>query len=103
VVRRVQEGRDHEGRLMEELRVTARLLGATFVCTYSGGRLADIHLGGEAIHCIEVGSYDWNLGRQTEIVTETTLRLALGEWIDEDGATYLRQYAHLVGRRSHDR
>jgi hypothetical protein len=80
-----------------ELRVTARLLGSEFVMTYEqGGRLADIALGGSVVACVEVGSYDWNAGRQTVEITKTDLRLALGEWVDEDGATYLREHPHLI-------
>jgi hypothetical protein len=80
-----------------ELRVSARLLGSTFVMTYEqGSRLADIALGGSAVACVEVGAYDWNAGRQTVEVTATDLRVALGEWVDEDGSTYLREHPHLI-------
>jgi hypothetical protein len=93
----VQEGRDGGEGMSRDLRVSARLLGSTFVMTYEqGGRLADIALGGSVIACVEVGSYDWNAGRQSVEVSETDLRLALGAWVDEDGATYLREHPHLI-------
>jgi transposase len=65
---------------------------------WEGGRLADVyHLESDsAIHCIQVGEYDFSLpaheleATRAHIAEEHVLE-ALQEWADEDGETYARE------------
>jgi hypothetical protein len=40
--------------------------GEAYDIDYSGGRLADVLLGGKPVECVEVRAYDWSSGEFLE-------------------------------------
>lgn len=53
---------------------------------WSGGRLAEICWGNDAVDCIQVVDYDWQTGKAGPL--RQPLGLQLARWIREHGAEY---------------
>lgn len=60
-----------------------------------GARLGDISIDGKLVDCKQVGSWDWQSGKQRVEVNATVLSADLAEWIADSGADYIRELPYL--------